>query len=68
MEISLRNPDIRKHVYKQYTLAIHARTENRKRGWGHERVPRVADLFALSPFPRFMDPTGHAADLWPVDV
>lgn len=64
----LRNPDIGKRVQKQYTLTIHARTADRTRGWGPERVSRVADLFALSPFPRFMDPTGHAADLWPVDV
>lgn len=33
---------------------------------GDTSVSRVADLFALSPFPRFMDLTGHAADLWPV--
>lgn len=65
----MRNPDIRKHVlYKQYMLGIPARTENRTRGWGHERVLRLADLLALSLFLRFMDPTGHAADLWPVDV
>lgn len=66
---NLRNPDIRKHVYKQYTLAIHRRAGgSARRGWGRERVSRVADLFALSPFPRFMDLAGHAADLWPVRI
>lgn len=66
---NLRNPDIRKHVYKQYTLAIHRRAGgSARRGWGRERVSRMADLFALSPFPRFMDLAGHAADLWPVRI